>query len=636
MLFPALLASLLPAVLISVGDSTPKFVAPKSLTELEARIRTVLDSAKVPGMGLAIVRHDSIVYTGGFGRARLAPPLPATDMTLFRIGSTSKAFVALTAQALVREGRLNLDTPLSEALPGFSFTNRWEATDPVRIVNLLEHTSGFDDNSLQSYANNDPTPIKLADGLALDAATRVSRWRPGTRFSYCNTGPAIVALIIERIEGKPFEQVVQERWFTPIGMTTATYFRPDSTKLSVATLYDAGETKPLPYWHVFARPAGSINASSHDMAAYVRFLLGRGTIDGKELLPRESIERMERSESSLMSRAGLTVGYGLHLYRTSDSTGFTWTSHGGGVQGGLSDLSYLPAYGVGYAFQINSGDGEALVKIAKLVRGYITQELTPPAPPPIAPIAASTRARFAGWYRGVSPRAQHLYVTEHIPSLTRVSFTDSTMRVKPILGAGHDYVAVDSVRFRRYGQSEATLVFVRDEANDRAEGIETVGAGLGESLARVSAVNGLGGFAIAALFVVGIALSLVAMVFGALRWLVRRVRGRSTGRSVNAVPWRVSAAVALLIVVNIAGIVIGANDLQALGNLSPVSGTAWAAGILFCLGTVAAAWITWRARRVEGRWARMSLWSVRTIAAVNVVTAAYLVFWGWIGWRTWI
>ena len=76
------------------------------------------------------------------------------------------------------------------------------ATNPVRIANLLEHTSGFDDNSLMSYANNDPTPLTLAQGLALDSATRVSRWRPGTIFSYCNTGPAIVARIAEEIEGK--------------------------------------------------------------------------------------------------------------------------------------------------------------------------------------------------------------------------------------------------------------------------------------------------------------------------------------------------------------------------------------------------------------------------------------------------
>jgi CubicO group peptidase (beta-lactamase class C family) len=118
----------------------------------------------------------------------------ATEATLFRIGSTSNAFVALTAMALVREGKLSLDTPLAKALPGFWFRNAWEATDPVRIVNLLEHTSGFDDNSLQSYANSDPKPLTLSEGLAIDTATRVSRWRPGTHFSYCNTGPAIVAL----------------------------------------------------------------------------------------------------------------------------------------------------------------------------------------------------------------------------------------------------------------------------------------------------------------------------------------------------------------------------------------------------------------------------------------------------------
>ena len=413
-----ILAALLHVAAFAGADSTPKFIAPKTIPELEARIQKVLDSAKVAGIGLAIVRHDSVIYLGGLGRARVSPPMKATDSTLFRIGSTSKAFVALTAQALVREGKLSLDTPLAKALPGFWFKNAWEATDPVRIVNLLEHTSGFDDNSLQSYANSDPKPLRLAEGLALDSATRVSRWRPGTRFSYCNTGPAIVALIIEKIEGKPFEQVVQERWFDPIGMRTATYFRPDSARSNVATLYDDDGTTVIPYWNVFIRPAGSINASARDMAAYVRFLLGRGTIDAKELLPRESIERMERSESSLGSRAGLTVGYGLHLYRTADTTGFTWTGHGGAVEGGLSDVSYMPAYDVGYTFQINSGNHGAYDKIARLVRAYVTLGLTPPVPPRTVPVSAATRARFTGWYRSVSPWAQHLYPLERLGALS--------------------------------------------------------------------------------------------------------------------------------------------------------------------------------------------------------------------------
>ena len=98
-----------------------------------------------------------------------SPEIRASDATLFRIGSTSKAFVALTAQALVREGRLSLNQPLAEALPGFYFANAWVSTDPVRIVHLLEHTSGFDDNSLRSYANSEPVPLALAAGLAQDS-----------------------------------------------------------------------------------------------------------------------------------------------------------------------------------------------------------------------------------------------------------------------------------------------------------------------------------------------------------------------------------------------------------------------------------------------------------------------------------
>jgi CubicO group peptidase (beta-lactamase class C family) len=74
-------------------------------------------------------------------------------------------------------------------VPEVTFSNRWEATDPVRLVHLMEHTTGFDDIHLREYASNDPTPIALKEALAYGAASRVSRWRPGTRMAYCNSGP---------------------------------------------------------------------------------------------------------------------------------------------------------------------------------------------------------------------------------------------------------------------------------------------------------------------------------------------------------------------------------------------------------------------------------------------------------------
>ena len=154
MLLPAILLT----VTLSASDTTskPAPAPPKTIPELEARIQKVLDSTHTPGVGLAIVRHDSIIYAGGIGLARVSPKTQATAATLFRIGSTSKSFVALTALALQEEGKLSLQDPLKQRMPNFYFANKWESTDPVRIVNLLEHTSGFDDNSLHVVREQRP------------------------------------------------------------------------------------------------------------------------------------------------------------------------------------------------------------------------------------------------------------------------------------------------------------------------------------------------------------------------------------------------------------------------------------------------------------------------------------------------
>jgi hypothetical protein len=140
----------------------------------------------------------------------------ATADTLFRIGSTSKAFVSLSVLKLVEEGKMTLDDTVKKWAPEVEFTNRWESTDPVRIIHLLEHTSGFDDIALREYAHNDPTPVSLKDALAFNPKTRTSRWRPGTRMSYCNSGPAVAAYVVQKVSGQIFEDYVRENFFKPL------------------------------------------------------------------------------------------------------------------------------------------------------------------------------------------------------------------------------------------------------------------------------------------------------------------------------------------------------------------------------------------------------------------------------------
>ena len=127
------------------GPPDGSFVPAKDPAELQARLGKILKDNGVPGMAAVIADRDGIVWTAGIGLADVAAGTPATPDTLFRVASISKTFVALSVLKLVEEGRLDLDAPVKSLVPDVAFTNKWEATDPVRVVHLLAHTTGWDD-----------------------------------------------------------------------------------------------------------------------------------------------------------------------------------------------------------------------------------------------------------------------------------------------------------------------------------------------------------------------------------------------------------------------------------------------------------------------------------------------------------
>src|SRR6516164_3415433 len=245
----------------------------QSIAELQQQLEKILKDKHVPGVSVAIVKRDGPEWVTGLGLADVASGTRATADTQFRIGSTSKAFASLSILKLANEGKLSLLDPAHKLVPEVWFENRWEATDPVLVVDLLEHTTGWDDLHLREYAKEAPATMGLREGLDYDHHSRISRWRPGTRMAYCNSGPAVAAYVVEKVTGERFEDYVQQNFFDPIGMKTATYFEPKS---GLTNLYHADGKTPYPYWHILYRPSGAINASAKDMASYVQFFLNRG------------------------------------------------------------------------------------------------------------------------------------------------------------------------------------------------------------------------------------------------------------------------------------------------------------------------------------------------------------------------
>ncbi len=598
---------------------------PRTRAELEARLLQVMREGRIPGLGLTVVAPgEGASWSAGYGTADVAAGRPATADTLFRIGSITKNFVALAVLMLVEEGRLGLDDEVRKLVPEVAFDNPWEATDPLRVAHLLEHTTGFDNIALREYAYDAPDTLPLLAGLAYHPASRRSRWRPGTRMAYCNAGPAVAAAIVEKLTGRRFEDFVAERIFAPLGMAGATFFQPDAAR--AATLYHGDGRTPYPYWRIIMRPAGSVNASAQQMGRYLRLLLGRGSLDDAALVRPASIERMERPGTTLGARAGLVTGYALGNYATVRDDGFVWRGHNGGVEGGLATLQYLPEHGAGLVILVNSGNGDAAGRIEKLVKAFVTRDLKKPEPPPTARVPPDVQAAFSGYWLPTNPRQERLRFVNDLLGLERVQVGADGLVARPLLGSALRFSAVGERTFRKSDRGAATLALIDDPREGRV--MQSGSA----SYAPVSALRFWGQAALGALCLLLMASAPLAALawapYALWRWLTRRQR--LAGLGLRAWP----IVTTLTLVAAFAVPVLGDEDLlQRFGNATPWSIAFALLTALFGVLAVAGLVRTWRAAPGVHR---PSLWHARLAAAANAVAALYLASYGVLGWRTWM
>jgi CubicO group peptidase (beta-lactamase class C family) len=603
---------------------------PKSIPELQAAIEAVLKETRTPGAAIAIVSRDKAEWVAGVGLADVAAHKPATADTLFRIGSVSKAFAALAALQLQEEGKLKLTDTVKQWVSEVAFTNPWEATDPVRLVHLMEHTSGFDSIHLRECALNDPTPIALKDALAYSASSRVSRWRPGTRMAYCNSGPAVLAAVIEKVSGQRFEDYVQEHFFKPLHMDTASYFLTPEVEQRLTKLYHPDGITPCPYWHIIFRPTGSINASAKDMANYVRFYLQRGSLDGTQLLQASSIERMETAESLPSAKLGKIASYGLYNWARPYGA-FLFRGHAGGVMGGLTDMDYLPDYGRGYAVMINSGNIMALYQIAGLVSQYVIRDLTPPALPPAASVPAGVQRHYAGYYQGINPFMQFFYPLERLLNIRRLVFTTNGLSLTTYDLHHEQWVPMTERLFRKEDQSAATLALLPD-----ADGETLIQTEFG-TYKKVSALRVWG----QRVAIVLIALLTLSSPLFALVWGLRKLCGRlhdAGPLSVRVMP--LLCAVLLMALFGflaaalralVFGDIIG--EIMALGVPSLFTVSIMLLTIVFPAAAAASLYVVHRERSAAMN--RMAYWHSVLVAAAMAAVAVYHGYWGLIGLRLW-
>lgn len=255
---------------------------------VDAYLGEHLRTAGSPGLSAAVLVDAKPVHLAGYGVANVEQGSPATADTVYELASITKSFTAVTVMLLVRDGLLRLDDPISTFFPESPAS--WSG---VTVRHLLGHTSGIPDYfNIAAFASGEDFPWHL--DYSRDEFVRIVRaapleFEPGSDMAYSNTGYNLLGLIIERVSGHDYEQVLLERIFGPLNMTSTR--RNSRTDIipgrAAGYVRDDGTLQNAPYTSMtWAYAEGGIVSTARDMACWDE------AITTGSLLDQPSLEAM--------------------------------------------------------------------------------------------------------------------------------------------------------------------------------------------------------------------------------------------------------------------------------------------------------------------------------------------------------
>ena len=333
--------------LITLAQARPAPAQEATLNGFDDYVNKALKDWGVPGVAIAIVKNDQIVFAKGYGVRKLGEPTPVDDKTLFAIGSSSKAFTAAAIAMLVDEGKVKWDDPVTKYLPDFQLFDPY-VTREITVRDLLCHRSGLDRGDFIWYG----TPYGRDE-----IWNRIRYVKPSSsfrsKFGYQNIMYLAAGQIVARVSGKSWDDFIRERIFTPLGMSSSnTTIRAFAGQNNVSTPHGKVEeqVKVLPWRNIDnIAPAGSINSNVVDMSQWVRLQLGEGSYKGTRLISSGAAQEMQEPQTIIPKDPQLSLfmpdtnfrSYGLG-WMLQDYKGRKVVQHGGAIDGMIAMVGMVP------------------------------------------------------------------------------------------------------------------------------------------------------------------------------------------------------------------------------------------------------------------------------------------------------
>lgn len=281
-------------------------------------------------ISVAVVHGQEIVYAETFGLASREGEQAASPETVYEIGSISKPFIGLAVMQLVEAGALDLDAPIDQYLPEFEIQSRFEDTSAPTLRQLLSHRAGIP-SDLAVLEDPNYTPAMLPELLRDEWLTQP----PGHAAVYSNVGADLAALVVERTVERDYGEYLEAEVLAPLGMGGASIRLTDAQRAALATGYDGGGNAATPITY---KPCGSIRATATQLAQLVKWVNGRGEVEGTRLLTEASVDEMLRAQNADAAiDLGAQIGLGWFIRPGSEASGDI-VHHNGATGGFFSDL----------------------------------------------------------------------------------------------------------------------------------------------------------------------------------------------------------------------------------------------------------------------------------------------------------
>lgn len=360
---------------------------------------------------------------------------------------------------------IDIESPVHKILPNIPFDNPWREDNPVKIRDLLNHTSGIEDSRFWQVFSTEATPSTPLEYIfSKNPSVLKVRTVPGTRFSYSNMGYSFLGLIIEKTTRQSYETYLDKNLLVPLGMKNSTFQFTTQKGVNIYPHlamghFDDGTTQEnLP---MFLRPAGQFTTTAKDMALFARFLMSDGTVNGKSFIDKVFLNQMGNPKSTESYKNGLKSGYQFGLsYR--DRYGVVGKFHRGNTIGYRATFYLFPEQKKGFFISYNTDSETA--DYEKFNRIFINHlGITKHEKQKTKDNLSPSFKEFDGYYKMNPIRFKMFAYLDLLFNSIKVKLENNKLVIKSIQKEDYDLLPVGDNLFRKRDRVKASHVFYKND-----------------------------------------------------------------------------------------------------------------------------------------------------------------------------